>query len=82
MDLLHRSFSKLTHLCVNQDAKIATIRAVIVATILAGLLILLMNLSETDDSAGIAADANGNNAQAFVKAVSPGPDQASNAQLI
>jgi hypothetical protein len=66
MDLLHRSFSKLTHLCVNQDAKIATIRAVIVATILAGLLLLLMNLSEANDSAGIAADAGASKHQALL----------------
>ena len=72
MDLLHRSFSKLTHLCVNQDAKIATIRAVIVATILAGLLLLLMNLSEANDSAGIAADAETSNHQAFLNNFSRG----------
>lgn len=45
MDMLQRSISKLTRLCVNQDAKIATIRATIVAAILAGLLLVLMNLS-------------------------------------
>lgn len=45
MDMLQRSISKLTRLCVNQDAKIATIRATVVAAILAGLLLVLMNLS-------------------------------------
>lgn len=43
--MLQRSISKLTRLCVNQDAKIATIRATVVAAILAGLLLLLMNAS-------------------------------------
>lgn len=45
MDMLHRSIAKLTRLCVNQDAKVATIRATLVAALLAGLLLLLMSLS-------------------------------------
>ena len=45
MDMLHRSFAKLTRLCVNQDAKVATIRATVVAILLASLLLLLMSLS-------------------------------------
>ena len=47
MDMLHRSIAKLTRLCVNQDARIATIRATLVATLLASVLLILMNLSSS-----------------------------------
>lgn len=48
MDFIQRSISKFTSLCINKDAKIATIRAVIVAVIIGGLLLALMRLSDSD----------------------------------
>ncbi len=48
--MLQRSISKLSRLCVNQDAKIATIRATLVAALLAGLLLVLMNMSSAESA--------------------------------
>ena len=55
MDTLHRSIAKLTSLCVNQDARIATIRATLVAILLAGLLLILMKLSSSAHAPGFTA---------------------------
>lgn len=67
MDLLHRSISKLTGLCVNQDAKIATIRAIIVAIVLASLLLILMRYSAASSDAPnfSAYDAGAERKEAF-----------------
>lgn len=51
MEKLHRSISSFGRLCVNQDAKIATIRAVIIAIVLATLLLTLMRFSAASGSA-------------------------------
>jgi|GEM_PF-6971959 len=48
--MLQRSISKLSRLCVNQDAKIATIRATLVAVLLASLLLMLMSMSSAAET--------------------------------
>lgn len=47
MEFIQRSISRLARLCVNQDARIATIRAFIVAAVIGGLLLLLMSFSSS-----------------------------------
>lgn len=53
--MLHRSISKLTNLCVNQDARIATIRAVLVALLLGGMLLFLMHYQSTEKAPDFTA---------------------------
>lgn len=65
MEFLQRSMSKLTNLCVNKDAKIATIRAFVVAIIIGGLLLLLMSFSADDAPDFTAYEAGDERKQAF-----------------
>lgn len=81
MDFLQRSMSKLTNLCVNKDAKIATIRAFIVAIIIGGLLLLLMRFSETDTPDFSAYEAGDERKEAFFSYFVP-LIEAENAELL
>lgn len=46
MDTIYRSISKLGYFISTQDCKIATIRAVVIALALGGLLLLLMHAAD------------------------------------
>ena len=71
MEFLQRSMSKIANLCVNKDAKIATIRAFIVAIIIGGLLLLLMRFSADDAPDFTAYEAGDERKEAFFSYFAP-----------